>query len=707
MKLSMVEQGKKLENVVEFSRYTQQIRRKIWRLLIVMAVTAVVAFPLIKLIPSKYVATSAVMIKALQDDATPLPQLSRYDATRSDFYETQYALVQSRVVLQKAISELQLDNEPTFNGGFDAAQSTAENAALRREKALKNMVNNLSVSGVRNTQLIDISYQSPSAEMAARVANGVAQAYIDYSVEQKRKATEEAQRWNQQQMDRVQQQMVDQKAAIDAFLKKENMLTFRGVDGYETEELGIITNRLADATQRRIAAQSQYDEVQKALAKHSPEDIISLPEFSGHAQIQDLRIALTQTRRNLAELRKRYGPKHDKILEAQAQVGAVNAQIGQVISELARGARQQYQAAVDDENRYQTMLNGQKGNFQQLAGKRDQYNTMMAALNKTQELYQTLYQRAHEQALSVSLDQPDAVISDPAVPPERPAKPNKPMLWIIVVVLVTLAYLVWIIVGAALNNAVTRMSQLAKNFNLTALGELPALMTTGDRQQIVQRLLSDPLRADLVHAIRTQLLLSAPSPQVITVTSCEAGEGRSLVAEALAASFSIDQKTLLIDMDYLNGSGLSAANAPGLAEVILGSKTLDEVLVKRHDRLTFMPRGQLSGSALLMLTSPQLASLLNTLREQYQRIIIDTSAVNQAQDSQLIGRQSDGVLLVIQSGRLQTSEVQAVLATLKREQNRVTGAVLNRVSDDNLESKEGQRLLSQQVGELMTPVKSR
>ncbi|VFS90961.1 Uncharacterised protein [Kluyvera cryocrescens] len=48
-----------------------------------------------------------------------------------------------------------------------------------------------------------------------------------------------------------------------------------------------------------------------------------------------------------------------------------------------------------------------------------------------------------------------------------------------------------------------------------------------------------------------------------------------------------------------------------------------------------------------------------------------------------------------------------MLATLKREQNRVTGAVLNRVSDDNLESKEGQRLLSQQVGELMTPVKSR
>lgn len=696
-----------MENVVEFSRYTRQIRSKIWRLLAVVVVTAVVAYPLIRLIPSKYVATSAVMIKALQDDTTPLPQLSRYDATRSDFYETQYALVQSRVVLQKAITRLQLDREPTFNGGIEASQCTADNAAQRMESTLKNVVNNLSVSGVRNTQLIDISYQSPSAEIAANVANGVAQAYIDASVEQKHKATKEAQAWNQQQMDRVQQQMVEQKAAIDDFLKKEDLLTFRGVDGFETEQLGIITNRLADSTQRRIAAQAQYDEVQKALADHAPEDIISLPQFSDHSQIQDLRIALTQTRRSLAELRKRYGPKHDKILEAQAQVSAVNGQISEVISELARGARQQYQAALDDENHYKAMLDSQKENFQQLAGKRDQYNTMMAALNKTQELYQTLYQRSHEQALSLSLDQPDALISDPAVPPERPAKPNKPMLWMIVVVLVSLLYLVWLIVGAALNNTLNSMSQLAKSLNLPALGELPVFTESDDRQALLTRLFNDPLRADLVHAIRTQLMLMTPSPQSVALASAQPGEGRTLVAQALARSFSVDQKTLLIDMDYANDTGLSDAKTPGLAEVILGSKTLDEVLVKQSDHLTFLPRGHLSGSALLMLTSPQLTTLLDTLRTRYQRIIIDTPAASQAQDCQLIGRLSDGVLLVSQAGRLQASELQALQDTLRREHCTLVGAVLNKVSDDNLESKEGDRLIHQQVGEFIAPVKSR
>jgi Mg2+ and Co2+ transporter CorA len=86
-------------------------------------------------------------------------------------------------------------------------------------------------------------------------------------------------------------------------------------------------------------------------------------------------------------------------LQAQAQLQAVNAQLGQVLGEL-NGLRQQYQIALDDEQHYQKMLDDQKANFQALGAKRDQYNTMTTALNKTEELYKSLYQRANEQKLS-------------------------------------------------------------------------------------------------------------------------------------------------------------------------------------------------------------------------------------------------------------------------------------------------------------------
>lgn len=51
------------------------------------------------------------------------------------------------------------------------------------------------------------------------------------------------------------------KEDMESYLKNAGLLTFRGIDGFETEQLSIVTNRLADATQRRVAAESVYNEV--------------------------------------------------------------------------------------------------------------------------------------------------------------------------------------------------------------------------------------------------------------------------------------------------------------------------------------------------------------------------------------------------------------------------------------------------------------
>jgi uncharacterized protein involved in exopolysaccharide biosynthesis len=183
------------------------------------------------------------------------------------------------------------------------------------------------------------------------------------------------------------------------FSQTKRPADLRSMDGYETERLGIVINHLADATQRRLKAQTVWDKVRRQQENRRKPS--SLPEISGHPQIQDLRIALIQTRRNLSEAAKHYGPKHP-YLQAQAQLQVVNGQIGQVLGELSNGLRQQYQIALDDEQHYQQMLDDQKANFQALGAKRDKYNTMMTALNKTEELYKSLYQRANEQKLSES-----------------------------------------------------------------------------------------------------------------------------------------------------------------------------------------------------------------------------------------------------------------------------------------------------------------
>ncbi|MDF5745558.1 capsular biosynthesis protein, partial [Klebsiella quasipneumoniae] len=81
-------------------------------------------------------------------------------------------------------------------------------------------------------------------------------------------------------MDDLKHKRDQQKADIDNFLKQNGLLTFRRMDGYETERMGIVINHLADATQRRLTAQTVWDRVRREQGK-PVEQIISLPEISG------------------------------------------------------------------------------------------------------------------------------------------------------------------------------------------------------------------------------------------------------------------------------------------------------------------------------------------------------------------------------------------------------------------------------------------
>jgi len=263
----------------------------------------------------------------------------------------------------------------------------------------------------------------------------------------------------------------------------------------------------------------------------------------------------------------------------------------------------------------------------------------------------------------------------------------------------------YIMVKAATDRSVNTLSQMQKRLNLMPLGEIRRFKGVGGRGKIRDLMTSDPLNADIIHSIRTQIMLNSHPLQVIAVTSAEAGEGRSVLANLLANSFSFDQKTLLIDMDFFNNDGLSgelaSPKAPGVAEVLRGEGDTDTVLVKVNDKLDFLPRGNTPVSALLLLSPERLKPLLDTLRSRYQRIIIDAAAVNQSQEVQLVSQVTDGLLFVLKAGQNRADTLAQAVDKVASDRCVVIGGVLNQVVDKNLESKEGLRSLNYHTHELM------
>ncbi len=145
MAISLVENGKKKEGFIDFTPYFNKIKHKLVWCLAVVIVAAVASFILTRFMSSSYTATATVLFKAQSQDISPLPRLENYDSTRSDYYETKYALMGSRVVLDAAVRKLKLYQDSEFNGGDNLDEAT------RIHNAIQALERSLTISGVRTT----------------------------------------------------------------------------------------------------------------------------------------------------------------------------------------------------------------------------------------------------------------------------------------------------------------------------------------------------------------------------------------------------------------------------------------------------------------------------------------------------------------------------------------------------------------------------
>lgn len=153
----------------------------------------------------------------------------RVDTSRREYYNTQFELLKSRRVAEKVVTHLGLAELPEFNGqpnpdswlsrikGLCSA-GHQEDASSRHQHALEYLARHLTVSPVRDTQLVSIGFESRSPELAASVANEVAQTYINLNVEERVDANTTASHWNQSRLVEIKASLEKQEKQLGDFL---------------------------------------------------------------------------------------------------------------------------------------------------------------------------------------------------------------------------------------------------------------------------------------------------------------------------------------------------------------------------------------------------------------------------------------------------------------------------------------------------------
>lgn len=189
--------------------------------------------------------------------------------------------------------------------------------------------------------------------------------------------------------------------------------------------------------------------------------------------------------------------------------------------------------------------------------------------------------------------------------------------------------------------------------------------------------------------LRTGITFSGDNIKTVMFTSCTPNEGKSTVSIETARAFAeLGKKVLYIDCDLrksiLRRKLVHGSVKRGLTHYLTGQNQFEDIIYKNTagtDDVEFyvIPAGPSTNSPTELLASDKFCSLIKTLRESYDIIVIDTPPLGSVVDASIIGKLCDGSILMIEAGNTNYKMVQKVRDKLVASDSRILGVVLNKV----------------------------
>jgi len=624
-----------------------------------------------------------------------------------EWYQTQNTIIASRTIAQRVVERLALQRDAEFMK-IPVDERTGWNGATLDE-ATRQLLAVLTVRQEKDTRVTRIVVESPSPERAALLANAIADAYMDWVMEQRLGSTVRAVEWLSGQLDDVSKRLESSEHAVHDFRRTNNVLSVSLADQQNgvTQTINSFSAALTAATTRRIEVEARLRQLEKAV-KDDPLQV--------HARLVSESPAVSELRRRYHEavvqrdgLAGRYGPQHPDMRNIQHQIDTLVAAARQEIQGLVEVLRAELREVQDVERglkqaKQQTQNVGLDLNLHEI-----DYNRLERERANNEKLYGVLLQRTTETNLTRLLRVSPVRLVDRAIVATAPIRP-RPLLNIAAGVLVGL------LGGLGAGFLRTRMDRSVREpddivaLGATVLGLVPAI-TDGNKgpayggtqpsrrnrraqpdqlgqsaKDLVVHVSPHSAVAECCRTIRTNLaFMSTDNPlRTITVTSPGPSEGKSTLAISLAITMAHSGKrVLLVDTDLRRPrlhKAFGTNSRVGVTSVLAGEQSIEEsVQTTMVDGLSLLPCGPIPPNPSELLHTASFSRLISQLKERYDVVVFDSPPVGVVIDAAIIGPQVDGAIMVAKSARTSRDALAHALRQMGDVGTNILGCVLNDV----------------------------
>ncbi|MEM5550502.1 polysaccharide biosynthesis tyrosine autokinase [Pseudoalteromonas neustonica] len=697
-------------NTLDYKRYVYACMEYKWRLVFIsLLISVLTAFVVMQIKPT-YESTATLLIEPEQKSMMSVDEMYGFNNTKREFYSTQFEILQSKYIAEAVIDKLNLIEHPEFKGEvgvlsgiktyiYSLVGTKGKDAALEHEYKMAQLVSDfrqrLSVRPVRGTQLVHITYQAADRKLAAAVANAIGEVYIETQLEAKMGITRKASAWMSEKMAGLTSELERSEIAFESFRQKNNIVDIESAVVRIDNELEKTQETLSIAESDKNKVDSILDLINK-MGQSDFESLKSLPEIISHSSISKGRAELESAQLKFAELGKKYGPKHPRMIAATEELEMRVEQVNSQIKSLISGIKKESYTAAQRVNRYRAELAEIRNKYSEITKLDTQYTALKIELDTNRNLYNTFLERSRETEATSDYKASPARFTGMADASLYPVKPNRKLIVAASFVISLMFFVGLVILFEMLDDTIKSPADIESKLSMRMLGMIP-LSKSGELDVRAFFDKEQKQFSEAVRTLRTGVVLSqmdADNNKVIEVTSSIPGEGKTTTSINLAFSLGQIENVLLIDADMRKPSICKRfdipAYHPGLSNFIVGTEKLENCLYQdEQSGIDVMPCGQLPPNPLELLSSNKFNQVIESLKNRYDRIIIDTAPVQAVSDSLMISKSADSVIYVVKSDDTHISMVKNGIGRLLQDKAKLAGVVLNHVDTDKVSKSQG------------------
>jgi uncharacterized protein involved in exopolysaccharide biosynthesis/Mrp family chromosome partitioning ATPase len=630
----------------------QALMRKRGWIIVPTVIALVLSLAAVNLVTPRYKSEVRILIDG-RENVFLRPNGERNDertALDAEAVTSQVQLLLSRDLARDIIKKNKLAERPEFDPvlqGLSPIKSLLALFGIGRdpfsltpeERVLEAYFDRFTAYAVDKSRVIVVEFQSRDPDLAARVANSIAEGYLVLQQNARQEQAKSASLWLSGEIDNLRKKVSEAESRVEDFRSKSSLFVGTNNTTLSNQQMGELNTQLNNARALRSDAESKARLIREMLQSGKPIEASEVLNSELIRRLSEQRVTL---RGQLAEQSSTLLDNHPRIKELKAQLANLDGQIRDEASKISRsldndariaGSRVEgLSSSLEQLKKQATSTNGQDVQLRALEREAKAQRDLL-------ESYLAKYREANTRETIDAAPSDGRIISRATVSNE-PAYPKK----LPIVLIATLATLMLssglIATGELLRMTAPRaaaaiassLAPVRAPATATVAAADPAPAFAEPRPEIRRQPAVDiPAELDEIEQLADDLRGAGDAAGKVTILGTASSESITLTALTLARLIARHARVVVVDLSA-SSPAMSAVSvdqaAPGLAELMLGEASFSAIITRdRLSRVHLVNAGR-PGFDRALLQSPRLTLAIDALKRVYDHVLLDAGAAS-------------------------------------------------------------------------------